>query len=214
MDICKTEVLTCKTERERVRLVDLAKMAEAQMMKNETEFTKMFPWRFVKCEFDEDAIHIVASTETLVCGWAVLREIHREGYNIIDLESITTRRKRMGDQRIGKILFEAIQKYVESNNFDFIVLHGISDSVLNLYAKWGFGPLFSSDEISTIGNSPALLKEYLRHLMVYPAITEPSQSYKNSVIEEGKAIINNGFLLVNYKNTNGGKRKTRRAHKK
>jgi len=210
MATCHIEILPCATKKERIE--ELAEKAKTQLQKNATEFEKVVPWEFPRCQYEPEIIHLIASTEDIICGWAVLRPHETAGYSILELDTITTRRKRMGEQRLGKLMFDAIRDLFQKGGYDFLMLHGINDAVLNIYKSWGFAPLFSKEDLSFAPTSPPLLKPFLRHLMIYPASTEVKKTFKDKMIDEGIELIQNGYLLVEYgpNNAKGGRRKTQR----
>ncbi len=212
MSLCKVEIFHCESPEEKTRIDSLAERAKGQLRRNATEFETVYPWEFTRCQYEPDVIHVIASTDDIVCGWAVLQKHNIAGKNVLDLDSITTRRKRMGEQRIGRMIFTKIREFFQNEDFDFIMLHGINDAVLKTYTSWGFAPMFSEKEIELAPKTPGILREFLRHLMVYPSSTEVNKSFKDEIIAKGIDIIKKGYLMVNYgpTNTKGGKRKTQR----
>jgi len=212
MVLCKVEIFHCESPEEKTRIDSLAETAKGQLRRNATEFETLYPWEFTRCQYEPDIIHVIASTDDIVCGWAVLQKHSIAGKNILDLDSITTRRKRMGEQRIGRMIFTKIREFFQNEGLDFIMLHGVNDAVLKTYESWGFTPMFSEEEIVVVPETPQMLKAYLSHLMVYPSSTEVSKSFKDEIIAQGIDIIEKGYLIVNYGpvNTKGGKRKTQR----
>jgi hypothetical protein len=212
MALCKVEIFHCGSAEEKERIETLAEKAKAQHRRNASEFEKLFPWEFTRCQFEPDVIHVIASTDDIICGWAVLQKHEIAGKKILDLDTITTRRKRMGEQRIGRMMFDKIREYSQKEALDFIMLHGINESVLKIYTSWGFAPMFSAEEIASAPETPRMLRAFLHHLMVYPSSTEVSKSFKDTMIEQGIELIKKGYLMVEYgaNDTKGGKRKTQR----
>jgi hypothetical protein len=212
MALCKVEIFHCALPGEKEKIETLAEKAKEQLRRNTSEFEKLFPWDFTRCQFEPDVIHVIASTDDIICGWAVLQENKIAGKNILDLDTITTRRKRMGEQRIGRMMFEKIREYYQTKDLDFIMLHGINDAVLKIYTSWGFAPMFSAEEIASAPETPQMLRAFLKHLMIYPSSTEVSKSFKDTMLEQGIEIIKKGYLMVEYgpNNTKGGKRKTQK----
>jgi hypothetical protein len=214
---CTVEILTCDTNRE--RLAALKDRAEAQRTGNLTEFKSPYPWAFDFCKDLPTGIHFVASTDDTICGWALLEEEGFAGVKTMEIGSITTRRKPMGTQRIGRLLHDTIVTYATDHGKDLIILHAADADVAKIYGKWGYLPVFSEAELATIEATPKILEKgkkeefstELRLMMYYKLKSDIPEKLKEMIIKDAESMALLGWYGGPYRNAyKGGGRKTRR----
>jgi hypothetical protein len=220
--ICKIEVLTCKDQKD--RLLKLQANARAQLSANRTEFDDPYPWDFNFCEFLPEAVHLVAFTEDhipIICGWVLLESDTFKFGKTLEIAGITTRRKRMGSQRIGKMFHDAIVAYGRAQGKDMIFLHAKDSKVAEIYAKWGYIQIVGTKEIASLdlpSDIPAdKMEEYKGHverMMAFPLRDDfvIGTDFKNMVKKDAHQMTQEGYYGGNYRREykGGSRRRTRR----
>jgi hypothetical protein len=215
--LCVAEILTCDKDIERLEV--LKGRAEAQRTSNSTEFEDPYSWGFDFCKHLPKAIHFVASTDDIVCGWALLEAESFFGVKTMEIAAITTRRKQMGTQRIGRLLHDTIVKYAEDNGKDLIILHAKNADVAKIYGKWGYVPFFREEEIRALEASQKVkdsgkddkFRAELSLMMYCPIKSDIMipDKFKAMIIKDAENMTLLGYYGTD-RPTEGGRRKTRR----
>jgi hypothetical protein len=219
---CIVETLTC--EKDKARLEELAGLASAQLTSNAAEFEEPYPWGFDFCKFMPDAIHFVAVAESIICGWALVERERFVSYSTLEIGAITTRRKRMGDQRIGRMLHDAMVTYGRENGIDFIFLHAANETVKGTYSKWGYMPIFESEDdmkIPPTGDA-AKYKEHAARMMFCPLHDDIvlSEKFKDMIRKDALQMAKEGWYggpntyRKDYKGEGGGTRRSRKRSRR
>jgi hypothetical protein len=217
---CTVEVLTCASNKS--RLFALKELATKQLARNAGEFESPLPWDYDFCRFRPHGVHFVAVSGTIVCGWATLSIETYEGVPTFEVEAITTRRIRMGDQRIGRILHDTIVSYGTAHGLHYIFLHAASVAVAETYTKWGYKKVFESDNSFTIpdsivGDAVEKYRDHVHQMMMYPLrpSVELTKNFKKMLQKDAEMFTIHGSYGGNYrdvfKGVGGSKmRRTRR----
>jgi hypothetical protein len=215
-------VLTCASNTS--RLLALKELAATQLARNAGEFESPLPWDYDFCRCRPQGIHFVAVSGAIVCGWATLSMETYEGVPTFEVEAITTRRIRMGDQRIGRILHDAIVSYGMAQGLHYIFLHAASVAVAETYSKWGYKKVFESDDSFAIpesitGDAIETYRDHVHQMMMYPlrSSVELTKNFQKMLQKDAEMFTIHGFYGGNYRNAfKGGswrgskRRRTRR----
>lgn len=221
-DTCIVNILTCEKAVEKEELLRLKSLATTQFNSNESEFEAPISWAFDFCEMLPKAIHFVASTESIVCGWAILEPANYYGLKTLEIGAITTRRKRMGEQRIGKMIHDSIGNYGREQEYDLVFLHAKDESVAAIYKKWGYQFVFKPEEIRDT-SLPASISdeskedEFKRQmaLMMYYSIDKPillSDAFKTMIKKDSENMTLKGYY-GNDRPKEGGLRKRKNTRR-
>lgn len=124
---------------------DLGDAANAQQAKN-AGFQRIFPWR-KQCslgDFERKHVHYVAHARTkegatVICGWLTAVWKTEFGQNYVYINEISTR--RIKDEYyggVGQRLHERLVEDATTRGAEFIYLFPLDDTVVPIYAKWGY----------------------------------------------------------------------------
>lgn len=117
--------------------------ANAQQAKN-AGFQRIFPWK-KQCDlgnYEQRHIHYVAHARnkegaTVICGWMTAIWKTEFGQNYVYISEISTR--RIKDEYYGGVGQRLHARLVEdAKDQDFIYLFPLDDTVVPIYAKWGY----------------------------------------------------------------------------
>lgn len=218
---CTIEILSC--DKNLTRLEELKARAEAQLAANSSEFEDPYPWAFDFCKYIPKGVHFVASTDDVMCGWALLEAERFFGLQTMEIGSITTRRKPMGAQRLGRLLHDTIVAYATENDKDLIFLHAKNSDVAKIYGKWGYLPIFRSEEIATAevptkvshGGKETEFRNEMGLMMYYPIHSAVilSDEFKAMILKDVENMTMEGYYGFNRPKEGGRRRKTRRQRK-
>ncbi len=219
--VCGVEVLTC--EKSKDRLLFLQSVARTQLAGNKTEFESPYPWDFDFCTHFPAGLHIVAVTggkAPIVCGWALLQSDTFKFGKTLEIDGISTRKKRMGDQRIGKMLHSAMVSYGQKEGKDMIFLHAKNDDIASIYKKWGYLQIFSPKELEVLAPPSDLSSEkkeeykgHMERMMYFPLQSdlELTSDFKQMVQKDALHMTKEGWYggpyRKDYLSSEGGARK-------
>ena len=219
---CVVEILTC--DKNLTRLEELKARADTQLAANSSEFEDPYPWAFDFCKYTPKGVHFVASTDDLICGWALLGAERFFGLQTMEIGSITTRRKPMGTQRLGRLLHDSIVAYATTNGKDLIFLHAKNPDVAKIYGKWGYLPIFRPEEIAAAeipakvshGDKETEFRNQLGLMMYFPIKSDIvlSNEFKTMISKDAENMTMEGYYGFDRPKEGGGRRKTRRRQKR
>ena len=222
-DTCIVNILTCAKAVEKEELLRLQSLATTQLNSNKSEFEEPISWGFDFCEVLPKAIHFVASTESIICGWAILDPANYYGLKTMEIAAITTRRKRMGEQRIGKMIHDSIINYASEHKYDLVFLHAKDESVAAIYKKWGYHLVFQPEEIRDTSLPTSISdeskgEEFKRQmaLMMYYSIDKPillSDAFKTMIKKDSENMALKGYY-GNDRPKEGGLRKRKHTRRR